>query len=302
MKRRNVIKQLILLPILTSNAVYNPDLVEKRLKGFGLQLSTVTPLMAKDFVGTLKLVSDLGYRMVEFSALGYLGRDIIEVKDLLSKYNLKAPVGRVAFDAPSDFMTLPRDQQMKIFGSQGTMESLQKRIKKSVEECKIMNQKYLNIPAILPHVFSDMGQIKGMIEILRDCGKYCIDQGVMLGYHNHNWEFNEIEGIIPFELMLSELDESYFTFQLDTYWIRKAERNLSDMLTNYPGRFSTCHFKDIDQEGDFADVGYGEIDFPAFTKAAIKHGIKYFFVERDSPPDPEQAMSRSAAYLKKMKY
>ena len=302
MHRREVIKGLITIPLVVNSDTLVTRLHLRKLRNYGLQLSTVTPLMAKDFMGTLELIADLGYRMVEFSALGYLGRDVLEVKDLLAKYKLKAPVGRVAFDAPPDFMTLPRQQQMKIFGRQGTMDSLSMRIKKSVKECQIMGQRYLNIPAILPHVFSDMVQIKGMIKVLRECGKYCKEEGVMLGYHNHNWEFNEVDGKIPFELMLAELDEAYFTFQLDTYWIRKAGRDLSEMLNSYRGRFSTCHFKDINDEGDFEDVGYGQIDFPAFTRLAKKHGIKYFFVERDSPPDPSRSIARSGAYLKKMRY
>jgi sugar phosphate isomerase/epimerase len=275
---------------------------QRRLKNFGLQLSTITPLMAKDFAGTLQLVSNLGYRMVEFSALGFLGREPSEVKDLLRKHRLKAPVGRVAFDAPSDFMSLPRDQQMKIFGAQGTLESLQKRITNSIAECQIMGQKYLNIPAILPHNFSDMEQVKNLIKVLDTCGRQCRDEGIMLGYHNHDWEFNELDGVIPFELMLNELHKDYFTFQLDTYWICKAGRNLTEMLDTYPGRFSTCHLKDIDANGDFADVGHGEINFSVFTRQALKYGIKYFFVERDAPPEPLQSITRSGAFLKKMEY
>ena len=303
MKRRDILKRLMVLPaVRISSGFSSKELAESKLKRFGLQLSTITANMAADFEGTLREVAAIGYQQVEFSALGYLGREVTEVKELLAKYKLSAPVGRVAFKVAPDFMTMPRDQQMKVFSSQSSLDSLRDRIVGSLKECKVMDQKYLIIPAILPHVFSDMTQIKNMLELLKESAKICRDQGVLLGYHNHNWEFDEVDGTIPFEMMLNELDPESFTFQLDTYWIRKAGRNLDQMLSQYSGRFVTCHLKDIDQAGDFEDVGHGEINFPLFVREAIKQGAKYFFVERDTSEEPMESIRRSFRYLEVMKY
>ena len=256
----------------------------------------------QDFAGTLQKVSEIGYDQVEFSALGLLGRDPKEVKDLLTQHGLKAPVGRVAFDVPPDFMSMPREEQIKIFGSQGSMDSLKSRIKKSIAECQILEQKWLIIPAIMPHAFSDLQQVKKMIALLQEMSKVCQDEGITLGYHNHNWEFDEVEGHIPYHMMLDQLDPEHFTFQLDTYWVKKAEHSIDDLLTKYSGRFVTCHLKDIDAEGDFEDVGHGEIDFANFLKEAIKQGAHYFFVERDTSPDPMQSIQRSYEYLKELTF
>ena len=270
---------------------------KEKLAKIGLQLSTITASLAEDFPGTLKKVAEIGYQQVEFSALGLLGRDPLEVKDLLQSNKLEAPVGRVSFDVPSNFMSMSREDQVKIFGSQGSMDSLKARIKKSVEECKALNQKWLIIPAIMPHTFSDMDQIKQMISLLGDMSAYCQDEGVTLGYHNHNWEFNEVDGSIPYFMMLDQLDPSAFTFQLDTYWVRKANQSLDDLLANHSGRFTTCHLKDINVDGDFEDVGHGEIDFAQFLKDALAQGSQYFFVERDTSPDPMESIRRSYDFL-----
>lgn len=302
MNRRNMLRQL---SIATVGSITIPSYVRgdlRKLKRFGLQLSTITPMMAADFAGTLAEVASIGYRQVEFSALGFLGREASEVKDLLEKNGLEAPVGRVAFNVPADFMTMPKEQQMKVFGNQASMESLVERIDTSVKECKLLGQKYLIIPAIMSHVFSDMTQVKNMISTLQEAAKKCMDQGVMLGYHNHNWEFDELDGKIPYTIMLEELDPELFTFQLDTYWVKKAGWDLSEILTAYSGRFITCHLKDIDGEGDFEDVGHGEIDFPDFLKKAQSQGAKYFFVERDTSDDPMESIRRSYASLKEMRF
>ncbi len=273
-----------------------------KLQKIGLQLSTITPVLSTDFDGTIKQVAAIGYNQVEFSALGLLGRDPLEVKDLLQSNNLEAPVGRVSFAAPPDFMSLSREQQMKIFGSQGSLDSLKSRIQNALKECEVLNQKWLIIPAIMPHAFSDLDQVKRTITFLQEMGKYCRDHGVILGYHNHHWEFNEVGGIIPYHLMLEQIDPEYFTFQLDTYWVRKAGQSLGDLLSGHTGRFTTCHLKDIDGEGGFEDVGHGEIDFSTFLDTAIKQGSKYFFVERDTSPDPMQSIERSYKYLRALQF
>ena len=60
--------------------------------------------------------------------------------------------------------------------------------------------------------------------------------------------------------------------------------------------------KDIDGSGDFADVGDGLIDFPRFTREALAQGAKYFFVERDNPPEPQQSIQRSYDFLQQMTF
>ncbi|NND05050.1 MAG: sugar phosphate isomerase/epimerase [Saprospiraceae bacterium] len=301
MHRRQILAQIPWI-ISATKQMLKGRALKKRLKSFGLQLSTITPILMKDFEGTLRTVAAIGYNSVEFSALGYINQEPTKVKDLLAELNLKAPIGRVSFKVPSDFMSMPREQQMKVFGRQGTMDSIVERIDQAIGEAKIMGQKYLIIPAIMPHTFSDMTQIKSMISALKSAAQKCQDEGIQLGYHNHNWEFNEVDGNIPYEIMLKELPPAMFTFQLDTYWIKKAGLDPTDMLEQYPNQFSSCHFKDIDADGQFEDVGYGNIDFPRFTKKAVKLGIQHFFVERDGPEKPMHAIRRSYEYLQQMKY
>ncbi len=302
MNRRKMLIHTACLTGLYPLSGFVPVTPYRRLKNIGLQLSTITATLVQDFPGTLEKVSAIGYDQVEFSALGLLGRDPQEVKDLLDKNNLMAPVGRVSFDVPPDFMAMPREDQIKIFGNQGSMDSLKSRIERSINECKVLGQNLLIIPAIMPHAFSDMDQVKGMITMLSEMAAKCQDEGITLGYHNHNWEFNEIDGTIPYFLMLESLPPDIFTFQLDTYWVRKADYSLDEILDKYSGRFITCHLKDINTAGDFEDVGHGDIDFPSFLKKATGQGAKYFFVERDTSPDPIASIERSFNYLKDLQY
>jgi sugar phosphate isomerase/epimerase len=144
--------------------------------------------------------------------------------------------------------------------------------------------------------------VERTIHLFGRAGALCAREGLQFGYHNHDWELTPIEGVVPYDLLLERTDPEQVTFQLDAYWIRKGGGDLFDYLQRFPGRFSSCHMKDIDDAGDFADVGDGNIDFPRFTREAMETGARYFFVERDNPPDPLASAKRSYEYLRRMTF
>lgn len=272
------------------------------LENVGLQLSTVTPQMMRDFEGTLARVAEIGYTEVEFSALGHLGRPTPYVQQLLQKNSLRAPVGRISPKLPDNFAQLSREEAFGIFREKGKPEYLLENVRHSLDIALEMGQKYLNLPALMPDNFATLDQVKRNVELLSQAGDMCAADGVLFGYHNHNWELKEVEGVIPYELMLAETDPGKVGFQIDAYWIVKGGGSLDDYLTRHAGRFPSCHMKDINVDGDFEDVGQGLIDFPAFTRQAEAQGAKHFFVERDNPPDPAGSIVRSYNYLSQMTY
>ena len=274
----------------------------KKLRNFGLQLSTVTPLMQKDFEGTLARVAEIGYRQVEFSAMGFLGRPANYVQSLLLQNQLAAPVGRITPRLPDDFFTLPLKQAMAVYRQQGALEFFLDNVKYSLDVALSMEQKFLNLPAFMPDHFATLNGVKRVVELLNEAGELCAKEGVLFGYHNHDWEFAEVDGVNPFEYMLENTQADKVGYQLDVYWVAKAGGSALDVMARHAGRFPSLHLKDIDSSGDFADVGYGEIDFPAVVRAALAQGTQHFFVERDNPPDPESPITRSFGYLDKMTF
>ena len=274
----------------------------RRLTQFGLQLSTVTRLMMQDFEGTLRQVAGIGYSLVEFSAMGLLGRPVEHVKELMAEVGLQAPIGRVSPKLPADVMQMPREEAMRVFAERGQARYLVENVKHALEDAQAFGQKVINLPALPPTEFGSLEQVKQNIAAINAAGEVCAAQGVQFGYHNHDWELTPIDGIIPYDLMIEQTDPQNVSFQLDTYWIVKAGGNLSDYLSRYSGRFNSTHLKDIDADGDFEDVGYGAIDFPSFVAQAEAVGAAYHFVERDNPPDPLGAIQRSYDYLRNMTY
>ena len=60
------------------------------------------------------------------------------------------------------------------------------------------------------------------------------------------------------------------------------------------------HAKDVaapDDEGSFADVGYGTLDWSAILAAAADTPLTWYIVEHDHPGDPVQNVIRSFDFL-----
>jgi sugar phosphate isomerase/epimerase len=120
--------------------------------------------------------------------------------------------------------------------------------------------------------------------------------GIMFGYHNHNFEFDNVEGKIPyFDIFLPELDKDLVTMELDLFWTTKAGQNPVEIIKKYPGRFQLFHMKDMYTNEapffttvgvkDFAPVGEGVINFKDILAVKDIAGMKYMIVEQDQSRD-----------------
>jgi sugar phosphate isomerase/epimerase len=123
-------------------------------------------------------------------------------------------------------------------------------------------------------------------------GEIMKQHGIMFGYHNHNFEFDTVEGKIPyFDVFMTELDKNLVTMEIDLFWATKAGQDPVEIFKKYPGRFELFHIKDMFTNEapffttvgvqDFAPVGAGVIDFKRILAVKDLAGMKYMIVEQD---------------------
>ena len=239
----------------------------------GLQLYTVRRLMQDDVPSTLALVADVGYRHLEFA--GYFGYPASELRLMLDDLNLAAPGVHVS----------PQD--------------MTENLEAVVESALIMGHRYPVVYAIDPQSRATLDDYYRAAEQFNDWGEACDRAGLRFAYHNHAFEFESIDGQVPYDVLLDETDPALVDFELDLYWIRAGGRSELEYFERYPGRFTLWHVKDMDTEGEMADVGDGVIDFAALLDRDDT-GVRYAFVERDDSPDPESTIRRSYAALAQM--
>lgn len=245
--------------------------------GIGLQLYTIRDAMAADVPGSLKKVSEMGYKFVE-----------------LADYNN----GKFYGYAPLEFKKLVNDLGMEIISSHTQVEGVGVTLdnaRKMAEDHAVIGSKYCIQPWIVEEMRTTIASYQRMAANWNEIGKVMKKFGMQFGYHNHNFEFATVEGKVPyFDVMMAELDKDLVIMELDTFWVSKAGHNPVDIIKKYPGRFSLIHLKDMYTnqppffeviKDDIAPVGAGVINFREIIAAKDVAGMKYMIVEQDQSRD-----------------
>ena len=279
--------QILMLFVLASTSLlsYSQD------KFGGLTLYTLRDTMGKDAEGTLKEVAAVGYKYIE--AADY--RDGKFYKLTPEEYkNALNELGLVPLSAHMGGVNLENADQQ-------------------IADVKAAGIKYFVLP-VPPRDFFAFdrenrsikmkGDIKELCEFMNTLGKKCKEAGLELLYHNHDFEYKEDEnGIIPIEYFMENTDPEYVNFQIDLYWVVKAGADPVAYMEKYPGRFKIWHVKDMDDQGRFAPVGTGIIDFAKILEKKDVSGMEYYIVEQDQTFDdmePLEAIRISHKGLKKL--
>ena len=252
----------------------NPDL---KSFGVGLQLYTIRDAMGKDVPGSLKLVSDTGFKYLE-----------------MASYN----DGKFYGYLPGEFKKMVNDLGMEILSSHAGIKPTgisSDEAKKMADDHAKVGAKYCMQPWIEEADRKSISGFQKMVAEWNKVGKIMKENGVQFGYHNHNFEFGPVEGKIPyFDVFLPEMDKEYMTLELDLFWVTKAGINPVELFKKYPGRFQLFHMKDMYTKEapffktvstDFAPVGAGLINFKEILAAKNIAGMKYMFVEQDATKD-----------------
>ncbi|MCU0408324.1 MAG: sugar phosphate isomerase/epimerase [Bacteroidales bacterium] len=266
--------------------------VDPKTFGIGLQLYTIRDAMALDVPGSLKKVSDLGYKYLELA--GYSDRKFYGYE-------------------PAEFLKLVNDLGMEVLSSHTQVEAegiTLENAKFMAEDHAKLGVKYCVQPWVVPEARNTIASYQKMVADWNKVGAIMKEVNIQFGYHNHNFEFATVEGKIPFfDVFMTELDKDLVTMELDMFWTTKAGQNPVEIIKKYPGRFQLFHMKDMftneppffttDGVADFAPVGAGVINFKEILAVKDIAGMKYMIVEQDSTKDglPFDAIKTSITNL-----
>jgi sugar phosphate isomerase/epimerase len=241
--------------------------------GVGLQLYTIRDAMAADVKGSLQKVSDLGYKNLE-----------------LASYS----DGKFYGYAPSEFKKMVSDMGMDIISSHTQVEAAGITVdnaRKMADDHAALGVKYCVQPWV-EEADRNVESYKKMVGDWNEVGRIMKSAGIQFGYHNHNFEFENLDGVVPYyDILLKEMDPDLITMEIDFYWVSKAGQDPLEMFKKYPGRFQLFHMKDMFNreapyfdvvKDDIAPVGAGVLDFRKYLEAKELAGMKYMFVEDDN--------------------
>lgn len=261
-----------------------------------VQLYSVRDDMAADFEGTLKKVKEMGYDGVEFA--GLFGKSAAEIKEMCKE------IGLIPISAHIPFIDMMNDPSL-------------------LEVYAEIGCEYVVIPYLTEEYRPGNDKFKEVIEGAKMLGKKANELGMTLAYHNHDFEFDKINGEYALDILYKEVTADLIEAELDTCWVNVGGENPADYIRKYKGRVNILHLKDfagsksenmyaligIDEDEkkdikgkfEFRPVGSGVQDFPSILKAAKESGTKWVVVEQDSPSmglTPMECIKSGIDYLK----
>lgn len=267
-----------------------------------LQLYSVRDAMAEDFEGTLQKVAAMGYQGVEFA--GLFGRSAEEVRDVCARYDLNPISAHVSY------------------------AEMMEDIEKAMTTYAAIGCQYI----VIPHYNWNFGQesyqgesYEDFIAHVKELGAAAKEHGMVLLYHNHDFEFEKMEnGEYRLVNLYNDVPADLLQTQLDTCWVNVGGEDPARFIRRYDGRTPVVHLKDFagqrsdkmyaligvddgDQKTEtqtafeLRPVGYGLQSFPEILEASTASGVQWVVVEQDSPSmgkTPLECAALSREYLK----
>lgn len=261
-----------------------------------LQLFSVRDDLSVDFEGTLRKVKELGYQGVEFAGLH--GYDAETVKNLLQEIGLEAVSAHISLD---EFLSDP----------DGVIDAYIK-----------IGCKYAAIPYLVAERRPGAPKWEQTVEEINKIASIAKQKGLQLMYHNHDFEFVEINGKYALDELYDTIPADLLETEIDTCWVHVAGINPASYVRQYAGRATVLHLKDFagnktdkmyeligiksdkptyTKAFEFRPIGYGKQDIPTLLEAAEAAGTKWLVVEQDSPSmgkTPLECAKMSINYLK----
>jgi sugar phosphate isomerase/epimerase len=236
----------------------------------GVQLYSVRDQCKKDFPGTLRAVSQIGYKGVEFA--GY--------------YDMSAP----------DIRKLLDDDGLVACGTHTAYETVQgEALKKTIEFNHILGNRFLIVPYMTAKTRDDWKKRGAEFNAIAETLK---PENMRIGYHSHQHDFQKFDGEASWDVF-GESTSPDVILQLDTANATDGGADALAELKKFPGRTRSIHIK-ASGGGPESVIGEDKLPWPEiFAWCETQGGTEWYVLEHESSQDPLDTVKRSYAALKK---
>lgn len=222
-----------------------------------LQLYTIRSETASDFLGACERVAEIGYKWVELAGLG--GFEPGELSRRLADMGIGISgvhAGTAVFEEPQ----------------------------KVIEESRLLNNRHVTV-AWLPREFRDSADsFKRTGELLAKAAEEFTAADMRLGYHNHDFEFQEFDGKTGLDIIFENAPN--LDAQIDVFWAQKGGFDPVALIPKFSQRMASIHAKDLGDDGEDIELGCGVLDWPHILQACEAAGVHTLVVEMDNPRLP----------------
>ena len=267
----------IVLSKLPSNFFADAKVAELPL---GFQSWTIKDVLSKDFAGTLKMMADEGYKLIEmcspkgYATIGFgafVNMKTTDIRKIITDAGLSCPSCHFGF---AEFNDENIDDRIQFAKDLGLTQMI----------CSTF---WLPNTATINDYLAAADKLNKAAEKIKKAG-------IQAGFHNHHFEFAKLEGQLIYDALMSRFDPDLVKMQFQTQVITLGYK-ASDYFNKYPGRFISSHLSDWTADKKEIAVGQGIIDWKEFFAAAKIGGVKNFFVEMNA-----DKFKDSARYIREL--
>ena len=226
----------------------------------GAQLYTVRDFTktAEDLAATLDKVAAIGYTTVQISGIGPI--DPAAVARLLQASGLTCVATHMGW------------------------ERFLNDLEAVIEEHRMWGCRHPAIGGLSAEYHSSEGLDKFLAELPAVAGKLA-EAGMDFSYHNHSHELARFDGRTWLAMLYERAAPAILKAEIDTYWIQAGGGDPAAWIRKCAGREPLLHLKDMcvtpEREARYAEIGEGNLNWPAIFAEAEAGGVEYALVEQD---------------------
>jgi len=236
---------------------------------------------ATDLAATLRKIATIGYTAVQVSAIGPIPH--AEVK------------------------TIVNDLGLTICNTHSSYDALWHDLDPVIEQHKLWNCRHVAIGS-MPAPYrtgGEAGYQRFAVEASA-IGEKLAAAGLTFSYHNHSFEFvrfpqptaeNPHASRSGLDIIYNESDPRYLQAEIDTYWVQHGGGDPAAWIARMQDRMPVIHLKDMVISGGeqlMAEVGEGNLNWPAILQACQAANVEWYAVEQDiCQRDPLESLAIS---------
>lgn len=230
----------------------------------GCQTYPVREALGKDFDGTLRQLAGLGYRTIEMcSPPGYSG----------SGY------GPLVAIKAAEMRKRIQDAGLKCESCHYHFNEMKENLDDRMAFAKELGLRQMVVSTFGLRPEATMSDWMKAADDLNRIGEQTRKAGIQTGFHNHDFEFHPIDGVLVYDQIMGKLDPKLVKMQFQVSVISLGFE-AAKFFRKYPGRFASIHLQDWSPaEKKTVAVGSGVVDWKDLFAAAKTAGVQNYFVE-----------------------
>lgn len=249
-----------------------------------IMLGTVTGSEAKAGE-TLQAMVKAGYNGIELNSF------MVNPTPFMVRMLTKAAGMPTGNGGKLDWVKLVKEAGLSVVSLHKDLGGIERDLSETVNEAHEYNTSNLVITGMYRFDYRDIKQVDDLCRRLNQAGKNLKAEGIKLLYHNHNYEFQKVDGRInAYEYILENTDPECVGFEFDSYWPTEAGVCALDVMKMLGDRMKLYHINDRGTKltkpmmtpilkSDSCELGYGNMNLEALCQQALSVGVEAVVLE-----------------------